>query len=76
MATPPVWRRAHLGPPWFGRILVELGPLLGPLSESNPNASPETPIAPKSVHLRFVGSLEEGHFYASFRLRPMCRKPA
>jgi hypothetical protein len=38
--------------------------------------SPETPIAPKSVHLRFVGSLEEGHFCASLRLRLMCRKPA
>ena len=32
--------------------------------------------APKSVHMRFVGSLEEGHFYVISFLRLMDRKPA
>ena len=32
---------------------------------SNPDASAEKRSAPTSVHMRFVGSLEEGHFYVS-----------
>lgn len=36
-----------------------------PPVRSNPDASLEKRFAPKSVHMRFVGSLEEGHFCIS-----------
>jgi hypothetical protein len=43
---------------------------------SNPDSSPEKRSAPKSVHMRFVGSLEKGHFYISSFLWLMCRNAA
>src|SRR5262249_21201211 len=47
-----------------------------PPVRSNPDASLEKRSAPKSVHMRFVGTLEEGHFCVSSFMWQMCRRPA
>ena len=46
-------------------VLLNSPQIGAPPVRSNPVASPEKRYAPKSVHMRFVGSLEEGHFYVS-----------
>jgi hypothetical protein len=46
-------------------VLLNSPQIGAPPVPSNPDASPEKRSAPKSVHMRFVGSLEEGHFYVS-----------
>jgi len=46
-------------------VLLNSPQIGAPPVPSNPDASPEKRSAPKSMHIRFVGSLEEGHFLVS-----------